>query len=529
MADIFTPDLCVIGAGAAGVAVAEAARRVGAAVTLVQGNATGDPPLQATLALRALAAAAERSALAVTSPPFGVFPDAAPKVSFRRLHDHIAEALAPAAIQAAPARLAALGVNVVAGPGAFVDPRTLRAGDATIRARRFVIATGGRDLPPGTPGLDSVPYFTTETIFDNTRKLNHLVVIGAGPMGLELALSYNRLGCTVTVVEPGRALVHADPELAEIALRRLREEGVRLLEETELASVGPGPAGLTVRIRGDVEAAIEASHILVAPGRVANLDALQLDKARIRRAKSDPAALSLNQSLRTTNARVFAVGEAAGRAPAPHLSGLEADLVVRAALLGQPSRYDPMAVPRLTLTDPPIAEIGLSEHVARNRFKTGFSVLRAGFAETDAARADRQGMGVVKLIVARSGKILGAGIVGRGQGNWRHCSPSPSPTISTPRASPSCRRRTRLMPTSPAGWASKLSPAARRRSGWLGAFGSTACCPRAFSLRKAEDDKRAPRHARAVFRAFRQTHRHDHAGDPCGRSGDLPALGGKLS
>jgi pyruvate/2-oxoglutarate dehydrogenase complex dihydrolipoamide dehydrogenase (E3) component len=161
---------------------------------------------------------------------------------------------------------------------------------------------------------------------------------------------------------------------------------------------------------------LDASHILVAASRAANIDELNVEAARIRRSKSDPGALSLSQSLRTTNPRVYAVGEAAGHAPLPHLSALEADLVVRAALLGQPSRYDPMAVPRLTLTDPPIAEIGLTEQVARNRFKTGFGVLRASFAETDAARADRQGMGVVKLIVARTGRILGAGIVGRGAG-----------------------------------------------------------------------------------------------------------------
>ena len=132
--------------------------------------------------------------------------------------------------------------------------------------------------------------------------------------------------------------------------------------------------------------------------------------------KSDPGALSLNQSLRTTNTRVYAVGEAAGHAPAPHLNALEADLVVRAALLNQPSRYEPAAVPRLTLTDPPIAEVGLTEAVARGRFRTGFNVLRASFAENDRARAERNGMGVIKLIVARSGKVLGAGIVGSDAG-----------------------------------------------------------------------------------------------------------------
>ncbi len=126
-------------------------------------------------------------------------------------------------------------------------------------------------------------------------------------------------------------------------------------------------------------------------------------------------ALSLSASLRTTNPKIWAVGEAAGHAPAPHLAAIEAELVVRAALLGRQSRYEPAAIPRLTLTDPPIAEIGLTEPMARGRFKTGFAVLRASYAENDMARAGREGMGVVKLIVA-GGRILGAGIAGAGAG-----------------------------------------------------------------------------------------------------------------
>jgi pyruvate/2-oxoglutarate dehydrogenase complex dihydrolipoamide dehydrogenase (E3) component len=411
-----TPDLCVIGAGASGLAVAEAARRLGASVTVVERATPGGTSLRSgSLALKALAAAAERSALAISSPQFGVYPEAAPKVSFRRIHDHIAEVIARSAPQSGAARLAALGIELVAAAAAFADPRTIRAGDAEIKPRRAVIATGARPVLPDIPGLFSVPYFTTETIFDNTRKLTHLVIVGAGPMGIELALNYNRLGCEVSVIEPGKALAQADPELAEIALRRLTQEGVKLYEESAVVAVQQRSQGIGVVVRGPEEPiALDASHILVAASRAANIEELNLEAARIRRSKSDPGALALNASLRTTNPNVYAVGEAAGHAPLPHLSALEADLVVRAALLGQPSRYDPAAVPRLTLTDPPIAEIGLSEPMARARFKTGYRVVRVGYAENDAARAGREGMGVAKLIVGRSGNILGAGIAGAG-------------------------------------------------------------------------------------------------------------------
>ncbi|RYE10117.1 MAG: dihydrolipoamide dehydrogenase [Hyphomicrobiales bacterium] len=413
MAEVLTPDLCVIGAGASGLAVAEAARRLGASVVMVERGETGGMSHKAgALALQALAAAAGKAVAARNGEPFGVFGEPA-KVSFRKVHDHIAEIIGRGTGEVAPAKLAAQGIDLIRGIGAFTDPRTVAVGETQIRARRFVIATGAKPVLPDVPGLFSVPYFTTDTIFANTRKLSHLIVIGAGPMGLELALSYRRLGCEVSVIEPGRALPQADPELAAIALRRLREEGVALYEESAIVAVQARSQGIGIVVRNrDEPATLDASHILVAASRLANLADLNLDAAKIRRSKTDPGALSLSASLRTTNPKVWAVGEAAGHAPSPHLGTIEADLVVRAALLGRPSRFDPAAMPRLTLTDPPIAEIGLTEPMARGRFKTGFSVLRAAYAENDSARATRDGMGVVKLIVGRNAQILGAGIVG---------------------------------------------------------------------------------------------------------------------
>lgn len=417
MAEVLTPDLCVIGAGASGLAVAESARRLGATVTIIERGETGGMSLKAgALALRAFSTAADKAAALRSGPPFGVFGEGT-KVSFRKVHDHVAEVIGRGRSEVAPAKLVAAGIELVKGLAAFTDPRTVKINDTEIRARRFVIATGARPVQPDIPGLLSVPFFTTETIFDNTRKLTHLVIIGAGPMGLELALAHRRLGCDVTVVEPGKALPHADPELAEIALRRFRDEGIALLEESAIVAIQARSQGIGVVIRNkDEPGTLDASHILVASSRAAALGDLNLEAARIRRSKSDAGALSLNASLRTTNPRVWAVGEAAGHAPSPHLGRIEADLVVRAALLGLQSRYEPAAIPRLTLTDPPIAEIGLTEPMARGRFRTGFSVLRAGYAENDMARAAREGMGVIKLIVARGGRILGAGIVGTGAG-----------------------------------------------------------------------------------------------------------------
>ncbi|MEQ1769320.1 MAG: FAD-dependent oxidoreductase [Devosia sp.] len=418
MAAPLTPDLCVIGAGASGIAVAEAAVRLGASVAMVErGTAGGQSLRSGALALAALGAAAEKAAAFRKGAAFGVTPEE-PRVNFRRMRDHIAEILTEAAPDSGPAKLTALGIDLHKATARFIDQRTLWAGnDTEIRARRFVIATGARPLLPDVPGLLSVPFFTTETIFENTRKLSHLLVIGAGPMGIEIALSYRRLGCDVTLIEPGPILAGADPELAEIALRRLRDDGVNLLDTATVVSLHARSQGIGVVARsGDGSINLDVSHILVAPVRAPNLLELDLDAAKVKReAMGTMDGLKLNASLRTSNPRVFALGEAMGPGVA-HDAAAEADIVVRTALLGRPARYEPEAAARLTLTDPPIAEIGLTEPLARARFKDAYTVVRAPFSSSERARATRETGGVVKVIVAPDGHILGAGMVGPGAG-----------------------------------------------------------------------------------------------------------------
>jgi pyruvate/2-oxoglutarate dehydrogenase complex dihydrolipoamide dehydrogenase (E3) component len=415
VATTLTPDLCVIGAGASGLAVANAARRLGARVLLVERGVVGGSSLRAgALALRALQAAAEKAVAARGGESFGLIGDD-PRVNFRRLHDHIGEIVANAAPEASPASAEARGIEIIRGTGHFADPQTLTAGDSRISARRFVIATGARPRLPEIPGLFSVPYFTTETIFDNTRKLTHLVVIGAGPMGLEIALSYRRLGCDVTVIEAGRILADSDPELAGIALRQLTDEGVALLENAGIVAIQARSQGIGIVVSaGDGIISLDASHILVAPVRAPNLAELGLEAARVKLDR-EGLHLRLNGALRTTNARIYAVGEAM-HAGVTHDIAAEADLVVRAALLRQPGRFEASRTPRLALTAPEIAEVGLTEPMARARFKTAFEIVRATYAGNDRARAAREGGGVVKLLVGRTGELLGAGIVGPAAG-----------------------------------------------------------------------------------------------------------------
>lgn len=417
MAEILTPDLCVIGAGAGGLAVVEAARAYGASVVLVERGKLGGETLNTgCVPSKALVAAASHAHAIRTGAAFGIAADE-PRINSRKLHDQIQQVIAALAPDDSAARLEALGAELVRGDGRFIDPRTLNAGEVLIRARRFVIATGSHSVVPAIPGLDSVPYFTAETIFDNTRKLTHLVVIGAGPVGLELAQAYNRLGTQVTVVEASQALPQSDPELADVALRRMREEGVDIRPNTLVSLIQARSQGIGVIVKSaNREEMLDASHILVAGERAPNLDGLDLDKANIRRSRTDPRRLEVSPALRTSNHRVYAIGDAASGGRTAQLAEHQGGVVVRNALFALPLRHRPELIPAVIYTDPEIAEVGLSEAAARQRRKDDFIVSRWSFAQNERARAMRQSYGVAKLITDRSGRILGAGIAGAAAG-----------------------------------------------------------------------------------------------------------------
>lgn len=416
MADVLTPDICVIGAGAGGVAAALEARRLGGSVVLVERDRPGGAAFATgAVPAKALAAAARRAHLLRTAAPFGIA-NAEPKINARGVFDHVHETIAALAPTVAAEHLLAQGVTLLEGEGRFVDRHTLAAGDRTIRAKRFVVATGARPRIPDITGLASVPYFTSRSIFDNPRKLTHLLVVGAGLAGLELAQSFRRLGSDVTVVEAGSTLLpDCDPELAEIALRRLREEGVVIRPNTTVSSVQLRSLGVGVVVReGEREETLDISHILVAQGDVPDVEALELKRAGIARGKTPDAPPVLDAHLLTSNRQVSVIGDATGTAPSPAATVHQARLVVRHALRGDATRFDPLIVPRTAATDPEIAEIGVTEPEARGSRKSGYSVVRRSLAENDKARAERESYGLVKLVLDRRGRLIGAGIVGTG-------------------------------------------------------------------------------------------------------------------
>jgi len=417
MAEFSAPDICVIGAGAGGLAVATGARASGASVVLIEKRAIGgDAFNSSSLAARALAAAARRANYLRTAAPFGIANDE-PKINARGVFDHVHAVVEGVAADVTAERLRAQGIELITAEARFVDRKTVEAGDRLIRARHFVIATGSKPVIPEIAGLDSVPYFTSATIFDNPRKLTHLVIIGGGSVGIELAQAFRRLGGDVTVVDIATPLADRDPELVEIALRRLIDEGVAIRPDTTVTGVQMRSLGIGVSIRsGDgVEEVLDASHILVATGRLPNLDGIELLKGGMQwYQKNGSPHLLLRRGLRTSNRRIYAVGDVAGGEQYTQTAIYQARLVVQNALFGLPRRNDPSRVPSAIFTDPELAEIGLTEPEARRKRGDDYRVLRYSFAENDRARVERETYGLVKLITDRSGKLLGAGIVGTG-------------------------------------------------------------------------------------------------------------------
>ena len=256
-------------------------------------------------------------------------------------------------------------MRVIQGAGRFLDKRTVAAGDYRISARRFVIATGSSPLVPPIPGLDTVPFFTNETIFDNERKLDHLIVIGGGPIGMEMAQAHTRLGSSVTVLEADKALPKDDPELSAVVLKHLRAEGIDIREGTKVERVESLPGYLRVHVSiGDRMDVVEGTHLLVAAGRRPNVGDLNLEAGRV---KYDKRGITVDRGLRTSNSRVFAIGDVTGGLQFTHIANYHAGIVIRRALFKLPAKVNTAIVPWVTYTEPELAHVGLTEQQAEKQ------------------------------------------------------------------------------------------------------------------------------------------------------------------
>lgn len=409
MAQTLTPDLCVIGAGSAGLSVAAGASQMGASVVLIEEGRMGGECLNSgCVPSKALLAAAHAAARVRAARRFGV-EAGDPAIDGAGVFAHVHGTIADIAPQDSAARYEGLGVRVVAARARFTGPRTVEAGEVRVEARRFVIATGSKPALPPLEGLDSVPYLTNETIFEARTVPRHLLVVGGGPIGLEMSQAFVRLGARVTVVQSSRLLKKDDPELVAQLAARLAAEGVAFREGARARRVYRHDGGLALELESAKgREIIEASHLLVAVGRVPNLDSLDLAAAGV---TYDRNGVVVDAGLRTRNRRVFAIGDAAGPYRFTHMASYQAGLVLKRALFRLPAKVDDRAVPWVTYTDPELAHVGLSVEEAENRFGK-IRILRWPFAENDRAVTEGETAGLVKAVATARGRVLGASILG---------------------------------------------------------------------------------------------------------------------
>jgi pyruvate/2-oxoglutarate dehydrogenase complex dihydrolipoamide dehydrogenase (E3) component len=411
MIEQLTPDLCVIGAGSGGLSVAAGAAQMGAEVILIERALMGGDclnfgcvPSKSLLASARLADLPRRgAALGITSAPS--------RIDFGAVTDSVQEVIATIAPNDSVERFERLGVRVLQAEARFTSRRTIQAADIEVRPRRFVIATGSHPAIPAIPGVDQVPYLTNETIFANRELPTHLIIIGGGPIGIEMAQAHCRLGARVTVLDIGPLLPRDDPELTASLVGRLADEGVAARPRVEITGIEPNGAAVVVRLAGGEQ--ITGSHLLIAAGRSASIEALDLPAARI---EATAKGITVDARLRTTNRRAYAVGDVAGGPQFTHIANYHAGIVIRNALFRLPARVDYRALPWVTYTDPELAQVGLTE-AAAHASALDVRVLRWPFADNDRAQTERDTQGLVKVVVGRNGRVLGASILGNGAGD----------------------------------------------------------------------------------------------------------------
>ena len=408
--NIVKADICVIGGGSGGLSVAAGAAQMGAKVVLFEGGKMGGDCLNyGCVPSKALLAAAKAAKAAAGKPAMGI--GGAPLVDFKKVKAHVRSVIAGIEPHDSPERFRGLGVEVIEDYGRFVSPRRVEGGGVTVEAKYTVVATGSSAFIPPIPGLDKTPFHTNETIFEDTTLPDHLIVIGGGPIGVEMAQAHRRLGAKVTLVEAAPSIMIRDDAALVSSLRQcLLDEGVNLLEGAGVTAVSGNKGGIGVDVEG--HGTIRGSHLLVAVGRRANLDRLNLEAAGI---KTDRGAIVTDRRLRTSARRVFAIGDVAGRQQFTHIAGYHAGIVIRNMLFRLPAKIDDKAVPWVTYTDPELAHVGLTEAEAE---KQGIACTRieAELADNDRARAELRTEGRVVAVTDKKGRIIGASILAPGAG-----------------------------------------------------------------------------------------------------------------
>jgi pyruvate/2-oxoglutarate dehydrogenase complex dihydrolipoamide dehydrogenase (E3) component len=418
---ILKADICIIGGGSGGLSVAAGAAQLGASVVLFERAEMGGDCLNTgCVPSKAMLEAAKIAKIANNGMPSMGISAGQAQIDFGAVKAHVRDVIAGIAPHDSEERFRGLGVNVIKSEASFTSKDSVTAiqdGEPiSVRAKYFVVATGSHPVAPPINGLEGVSYYTNETIFDLNEKPQHLIIIGGGPIGIEMAQAHRRLGCDVTVLEAFAIMGRDDPDLVGRLMTKMTDEGIRLIEQARITSITQNGARIMIDI-SDGES-IEGTHLLVAAGRRPNIDTLNLEAASI---SYDARGIQTDNRLRSSNKRVYAIGDVAGRHQFTHVAGYHAGIVIRNILFKLPAKLRDDAIPWVTYTDPELAQTGLTWTEAVSRY--GAEAVRRTdweLRDNDRARAARRTEGLIRVISDKKGKILGASILAPNAGELIH-------------------------------------------------------------------------------------------------------------
>lgn len=403
-------DLCVIGAGSAGLSIAIGAAQLGVRVVLIERGRMGGECLNTgCIPSKSLLGAANAAHSVRNAKYFGI--DATPVIDFKRVHAFVRSVIEAIAPVDSAENLENVGVEVIRGHARFADLRTILADDRAIRAHRVVIATGSEPVVPAIVGLKDTPHWTNNDIFDSDVLPSHLIIAGGGPIGVELGQAYCRLGSRITVIERDHVLAKDDPELVQFLLDRLAAEGVSILQCTQIKAVKV-QSDFSVQLTVDQAGAskeIRGSHLLLAVGRRPRTDELGLQEVGI---DYTERGIVVDEHLQTSVRGIYAAGDVIDGPRFSHVCSYHAAIVIKNVLLRIPAKLNYRSLPWVTYTDPELAQVGLTEEQARRQPRNPITVIRVPYSSNDRAQTERQSQGLLKLIADHRGRVLGASIVG---------------------------------------------------------------------------------------------------------------------
>ncbi|MGF1504645.1 MAG: dihydrolipoyl dehydrogenase family protein, partial [Anaerolineae bacterium] len=398
-------DLIAIGAGTAGLTVADVGPRLGLKTAIIEKNKVGgDCTWYGCVPSKSLLKIARIAHSARTAGDYGVHVSA-PEVDMARVREYIHTAIGDIYAHETPDKIREKGTDVIEGTARFLDPHTLDVDGQTITAGHVVLATGASPFVPPITGLDSVPFHTNHTIFDNERLPDHLMIIGAGPIGCELGQAYRRLGADVTLVDVNFMGIN-DADATAVMQQVFEREGIRVVDGlVEHASM----QGEDIVLRTNSGHELRGDMLLVAAGRRPNVEGLGLDAAGV---AYTPQGITVDKRLKTTAGHIYAAGDCVGPPYFTHYAGWQAFQALRNMFIPLKAPGHLAHVPHVTFTDPEVAQAGLTESEAREQYGDDIVVATVHNDEVDRLVAEDDRSGFIKVIHRPNGTILGATIVG---------------------------------------------------------------------------------------------------------------------